>query len=295
MGFDSDRFIAGFLGGVSFQLLHPLDVLRVRFQTLDGSKFGNVPHSSSYRQMITRMLQTEGRLALYKGVTFSFFTNMLLGMFFMINERIKKKMKTLPGFAERPGAIVLAAPLICSSVLALLFNPFMVLKTWKLLDQNKLNETPSIPKLIRIIKEKQGWRAFYRGYFLTFSVGLNGSFTVFFNDYIKYKLPDLYETKLGNFVIGGLARLISSTIVYPLTTVRTRIMQNQMFAGLEGPKYSGVVDCFRQTYAQEGLAGFYRGLIANTPRSFLSSGIMFFGYHQSYKWLKARKGEFTKN
>lgn len=69
-------------------------------------------------------------------------------------------------------------------------------------------------------------RGFYRGYFAMVIMGLNGTFTIAANDILKNQFSDFYGTYLGNFVLGGFSRIISSTILYPFNTMRTRVMQN---------------------------------------------------------------------
>ena len=55
-------------------------------------------------------------------------------------------------------------------------------------------------------------------------MGLNGTLTVGLNDVFRNNLSDLYNMYLGNFILGGLSRLLSSTILYPFNTIRTRVM-----------------------------------------------------------------------
>lgn len=54
-------------------------------------------------------------------------------------------------------------------------------------------------------------------------MGLNGTFTVAMNDYFRNRFSDLYKNYTGNFILGGMSRLISSTLLYPFNTLRTRV------------------------------------------------------------------------
>ena len=67
-------------------------------------------------------------------------------------------------------------------------------------------------------------KGFYRGFLPTLIMGLNGTLTVCTNDLLKSMAPDTYETFWGNFLLGGSARVISSSILYPFNTIRTRLM-----------------------------------------------------------------------
>ena len=55
-------------------------------------------------------------------------------------------------------------------------------------------------------------------------IGLNGTITVGLNDFFKKKFSGLYDTYYGNFLLAGTARILSSAILYPFNTARTRLM-----------------------------------------------------------------------
>lgn len=51
------------------------------------------------------------------------------------------------------------------------------------------------------------------------------------------------------------------------------------------PKYSGVVDCIKKVFRQEGLAGFYRGCATNLLRTTPSAVITFTSYEMIHRFL----------
>jgi hypothetical protein len=51
-----------------------------------------------------------------------------------------------------------------------------------------------------------------------------------------------------NFIAGALSKIVSGAIMYPLTTIRTRIQQNQFVNGSFDPKYKGVRDVILRTW-----------------------------------------------
>jgi hypothetical protein len=81
-------------------------------------------------------------------------------------------------------------------------------------------------KTFKTIRDRYGIKGFYRGFLPTLIMGLNGTLTVCTNDLLKSSVPETYETFWGNFLLGGSARVISSSILYPFNTIRTRLMQN---------------------------------------------------------------------
>jgi len=92
--------------------------------------------------------------------------------------------------------------------------------------------------------------------------------------------------------MGGTAAAISKTAAAPIERVKLMI-QNQgamIAAGRLSSPYRGVTDCFRRTYAEEGLLSFWRGNGANILRYFPTQALNFafkdefkrrFGYKKS--------------
>ena len=65
-----EHLIAGLSGGaVSTLLLHPLDLLKIRFAVDDGKNDGTRPKYMGLRHAFGSVLRQEGFLGLYKGVT----------------------------------------------------------------------------------------------------------------------------------------------------------------------------------------------------------------------------------
>jgi len=286
---DYDRFIAGFTGGLALQMLHPLDLIKTRLQSVDGTKFINTRQYTSYKDAIKSIIQQEGKLGLFKGMWFSMFTNILIGSFFMVNDKLKRRLKKREFFERHPGIEAFTSAFGVSFLFSLFATPFYVIKTWKLLESNNINVTPSAFKIVKEIKKTHGYIGFYRGFITMTVMGVNGTITVGLNDYLKLSFPEFYSTGMGNFLLGGTSRLVSSTILYPFSTIRTRMMQNQVFEGLNEPKYKSIKDCVKKTYTQEGYQGFFKGYMANASRSFLSSALLFTIYENTYRYLKDRK------
>ena len=95
--------------------------------------------------------------------------------------------------------------------------------------------------------------------------------------YEQLKVP---QTSFGekNFVCGSISKLISVIITYPITTVRTRIQQDQYFHDKTKAKYAGIRDITKRLMSEEGLRGFYKGIIANMARGIPQRGIYFYCY-----------------
>lgn len=59
--------------------------------------------------------------------------------------------------------------------------------------------------------------------------------------YENFKIPEslLYEK---SFICGAISKMTSVLITYPLTTIRTRIQQNQYFMNRATAKYKSATD-----------------------------------------------------
>lgn len=72
---------------------------------------------------------------------------------------------------------------------------------------------------------------------------------------------------------AGFAKLIASLAMYPHEVVRTRLRQAPMENGK--PKYTGLMQCFKVIYKEEGFLSFYGGLTPHLMRTVPNSMIMF--------------------
>lgn len=91
------------------------------------------------------------------------------------------------------------------------------------------------------------------------------------------KTPAQSSTFLADFLMGGVAATISKTAAAPIERVKL-LIQNQgamIAAGRLSSPYNGILDCFKKTYAEEGLASFWRGNGTNVIRYFPTQALNF--------------------
>ncbi|KOS22295.1 putative mitochondrial carrier [Escovopsis weberi] len=77
----------------------------------------------------------------------------------------------------------------------------------------------------------------------------------------------------GKAGAAGGAKLIAAVLAYPHEVARTRLRQEPMADGR--PKYTGLVQCFKLVWKEEGLMGLYGGLTPHLMRTVPSAAIMF--------------------
>lgn len=289
MTFDTDRFIAGFIGCFGIQILHPLDLIRLRMQAIDNTKTSNLPYKKKYKNLIKGMLKKEGIINFYRGVVYTFPLNSVVGIYFGIHAKLKNQLKT-KFFKSNENLSIFSSTLILGSLFALIINPFYTIKTWIYCDTNtEKNKKINFKKAISKIYSQNGIKGFYRGAIPTLAMAFSGTFTVGINEFLRSHFKTDISDFSSNFFFGGISRIISSSIFYPIATIRTRVMQNQKFQGLEGLKYENLRLCAKLTFQNEGIRGFYGGLGVNAPRSFLSSAVLFSVYHKVHAFLRDRR------
>ena len=80
-----------------------------------------------------------------------------------------------------------------------------------------------------------------------------------------------------------ISKMMVSSIFYPITTVRTRIQQNQFYSfdqncELNNEKYKNIRDVTIKIIKNEGFTGYYKGFLVNAIKSLPSKGAFFFFY-----------------
>lgn len=81
-----------------------------------------------------------------------------------------------------------------------------------------------------------------------------------------------------------LAGIIGKTIEYPFDTVKVRLQSQPEHLPL---RYSGPLDCFRQSFRTEGISGLYRGISAPLVGAAIETSSLFFSYRIAQRTLQA--------
>ncbi|KAJ9126298.1 hypothetical protein QFC24_002030 [Naganishia onofrii] len=115
---------------------------------------------------------------------------------------------------------------------------------------------------------------------------------------INKKPKDLKSFTI-DFMMGGVSAAVAKTAAAPIERIKL-LVQNQdemIKQGRLSTPYKGIGDCFRRTYADEGMAALWRGNTANVIRYFPTQALNFafkdyfkslFGFKKSegyWKWF----------
>ena len=295
-----NQFLAGLSGGVvSSLILHPFDLVKIRFQVTETkisqpSPFpvSTLPYRPRYTSLFDafRSIYREKGVCrgLYQGVTPNVLGNgMSWGLYLFLynttdvwingNEYGRKKLQ----LEDR----ILYATIAGMSTVVLT-NPIWVLKTRMCLQY--AHDQPTILyqnmfDAVRKIYRAEGIRAFYKGLVPGLFGTLHGT-----SQFVSYEQMKDFYTRTFHvahlstpmiLTFSALSKLIAASSTYPYQVVRTRLQDQHQ-------KYQGVMDVIRRTYRGEGIEGFYKGLVPALCRVVPACCITFVVYEFVIKELK---------
>lgn len=131
----------------------------------------------------------------------------------------------------------------------------------------------------------QGLRGMYRGYISQMYRDIPASasyFAIFeFSSYYGHKHLPSVNSQVINFFAGGLAGVLSWTLIMPLDVIKSRVQ-----ADVKGNVYSGLWDCAMKSVKSEGVKVLFRGYSAVAFRAFLVNSVTLLVYVELLKAYK---------
>ena len=131
----------------------------------------------------------------------------------------------------------------------------------------------------------QGLKGMYRGLVTQFYRDIPASaayFTIFeFSSYYGHKHIPKLKSQVINFVAGGLAGVLSWTLIMPFDVMKQRVQ-----ADVKRTTYSGIWDCAIKSVRKEGLSVFFRGYTVVALRAFLVNAATLLAYVECLKAFK---------
>lgn len=282
------HLIAGISGGVcSTLILHPLDLLKIRFEVNDGLNYD--PKYKGIINGITTIFKQEGIAGLYRGAVPSIVgAGSSWGLYFYFYSALKAFQQD--GDINSPLAPRqhLIAASQAGALTAVITNPIWVAKTRLCLQNNNTSQVDQykgmLDTLVKLYKE-EGVRGWYRG-LLPGLLGVSHGaiqFTVYEEMKNYYNLHNNMpiSTKLGvaqYLIFAAVSKFVAVSVTYPYQVVRARL-QNQFYS------YDGNVDCMKTVWANEGWRGFYKGLGTNLIRVVPATMLTFVVYENVSHFL----------
>lgn len=259
---DSQKhFISGIFSGICLTSVgYPFDTLKVRLQT--NTNFSNV------LDCVKKTFQTQGIRGFYYGITSPLtFSAGLNSVLFTSYNFSKKNLK----FSNQNLTNFISGSFggLCASFV---MTPVELFKIQVQIQMKEKIYSGPFHAALSIYKKK-GIFGFYKGLFSTIMRDIPGR-GIYFYSYEKIKTY-LGSEKYHILLAGGLTGTIVWGCIIPLDTIKSKVQATE----------GGWRECINIIYKENGIKGFYRGIIPIMLRSFPANSMSLLGYEMSMKFL----------
>ncbi|XP_068985225.1 calcium-binding mitochondrial carrier protein Aralar1 isoform X1 [Bombus flavifrons] len=269
------RFVLGSIGGaVGATAVYPIDLVKTRMQNQrTGSLVGELMYRNSF-DCLQKVIRHEGFFGLYRGLVPQLMgvapeKAIKLTVNDFVRDKFMDKNSNLPLFGE----IIAGA---CAGGSQVIFtNPLEIVKI-RLQVAGEIAGGTKV-RAWTVVKEL-GLFGLYKGAKACFLRDIPFS-AIYFPSYAhtKARLADEggYNTPLSLLVSGAIAGVPAAALVTPADVIKTRL---QVVARRGQTTYSGVLDCAKKIYKEEGPRAFWKGATARVFRSSPQFGVTLFTY-----------------
>ncbi|ETW84419.1 mitochondrial carrier protein [Heterobasidion irregulare TC 32-1] len=285
--------------------MHPLDLLKVKFQVATESPKGGV--GKHIWHSLKGIKQSDGWRGLYRGVGPNIAGNASSwGLYFLLYVALYNQLKRR-AFLDDPDKPLSAGQyLLCSAqasaATAVITNPIWVVKVRMFTTRA---DSPTAYRGLwdgfRSIYRTEGVTGLYRGTILALVGVGNGALQFMTYEEMKrwgferkkrqfekagkeYTAEDDKLSNTAYTIMSGASKLAALTMTYPYQVIRSRIQNNSLLAQTH---HRTITSTIQHTWAHEGVRGFYRGLGTNLVRVLPGTCVTFVVY-ENLAWLLKR-------
>ncbi|KAJ3074506.1 hypothetical protein HDU98_011096 [Podochytrium sp. JEL0797] len=292
---------AGFVAGaVSTGVLHPLDVIKTRFQIDESVKKGNFGIRGTLRTFNT-IRSLDGTKGLYRGLTANLGgATLSWGLYFMWYDLIKTQMQNhldsqSPDYdstssssqhntSRLPASYHLAASALAGATTCLVTNPFWLIKTRMCAD--RASDPGAYSGLwdgLKRMYRGEGVRGLYKGISMSLVGVSHGAVQFMAYEEMKKWRGGAKMTTTDIAVMSVTSKVIAMVVTYPYQVIRARI-QNQRVDS-DG-RYRTSFETIRRIHGGEGVGGFYKGVGPALIRVLPGTVLTFVVYETTIKAVK---------
>ncbi|RCI16284.1 hypothetical protein L249_1852 [Ophiocordyceps polyrhachis-furcata BCC 54312] len=308
------HLVAGGIGGMTAAAVTaPLDVLKTRLQSdiyqsqLQAKARALGPlnparaamhHLSDTLRILMSVYRTEGPRALFKGLGPN-----LIGVIparsigFYVYGNGKRLISHYWNDGQQAVWVHLLSGVAAGVATSTATNPIWMVKTRMQLDKNVAERSGGAMKrqyrnsldCVRQIVRNEGVGGLYKGMSASYLGVAESTLQWMLYEQMKAALRrrearlqssgrertlwDKFVGSTGQVGAAGGAKLIAAVLAYPHEVARTRLRQAPLDPS--NPKYTGLVQCFKLVWKEEGMMGLYGGLTPHLMRTVPSAAIMF--------------------
>lgn len=220
--------------------------------------------------------------SLYRGLTPNLVGNASSwACFFFFKSRCEHLLSVLRNRKTPTAADYIFSPALAGAATTVLTNPIWVIKTRMLSsDRGAKGAYPSMTAGARHILKTEGLQGFYRGLGVSLIGVSHGAvqFAVYEPAKRMYTSsrpdPSAPIPTEATMFLSSAAKLVAGAVTYPYQVLRSRL-QNYQADQQYGQGFRGVV---RKTWREEGVRGFYRGLVPGVIRVMPATWVTFLVY-----------------
>lgn len=297
--------VAGSVAGLTTVVaLHPLDIVRTRFQVHDGLH-STVPAYRHTLHALHTIARVEGLRGLYAGLVPAVFGSSLSwGLYFFLYNTIKEQNKRRFRRDTLGPSLHLLSAAEAGSIVAVITNPIWVVKT-RLQLQAPGHYGSRMPyrgfcHAFKSILREEGVRGLYKGLGPGLILVSHGALQFMaYEEGRKFLIsrrireaghPDVVPRgeELLNAqdfaILGASSKLFAVMATYPYQVVRSRLQQRPSEDGKS--RYVNTWRTFQAIWRYEGFRGLYKGIVPNLLRVVPSSSLTFLVYESVMKFLQ---------
>ncbi|CAA0828238.1 Nicotinamide adenine dinucleotide transporter 1-chloroplastic [Striga hermonthica] len=279
-------------GVIAATFVCPLDVIKTRLQVHGLPQLTNANIKGSVIVgSLEQIFQKEGLRGMYRGLAP---TVLALLPNWAVYFTIYDQLKSFLGADDVNHQLSIGSNMIAAAgagaVTTIMTNPLWVVKTRLQTQGMRKGVVPyrSTLSALRRITHEEGIRGLYSG--LVPALAGISHVAIQFPTYEKIKsyLADRDNTTIDKLsasdvaVASSVSKIFASTLTYPHEVVRSRLQEQGHHSE---KRYSGVIDCIKKVFQQEGVPGFYRGCATNLLRTTPAAVITFTSFEMIHRFL----------